>query len=759
MPASEDLLIKLRVNANELKTAQVKIDQFSKRGQHSFNKLNRSANSLLRTSTFLIQAWSTGYAIRGVYRSFKAFGQHVDTINNLRIRIGSATRGTDQFAKSYKGLLKITQETGIALEDNVSVFQQLKRFQNEFGASTDDILELNRALSQVAVISGSNVKEVRDGLRQLAQGLGAGTFRAEEINSVLENLPELAKEIASGMGLTTSELRNQIVEGKILSVDVYEALMKRTGIINENFKGIPKTMQRASVALKTEWQDVTQRLDKAIGFSEDIVELFEKMQKKLKEIDNRTLFNLKNKYEEAKTYMKILVDGAKEFSKYMTPIIKAVALVKGSSIVGKLGVGAVGGAAGLYAGLSKVANPNAKTDAPKKRGIFDKVFNKQKRVKKLTRTQMLGNLIRGGGRGTLNLGQRFLGGPVGLMGGATLGLGSLMSPHTQWNVRADKKPHGRGDFTHPLIFKNTMVDNMVDDTMGRHTNQVPYRPGYEPGSFKEFENMMNQSPVTGDKDIPPEFQVKEEITKLQAEIDEKLAIQEEYRENLRKIDQEILRAKKANVDKESKMYKDLVASKLILEDQKQSKLEAIHTNELQAIGRFSKDAFNLYKVQKLKEVVVAQKAAFAKAIADGDFFRAGAIVAEIATVAGDLQAMEYQGGRARGGAVNSNSMYRVNERGPELLSMGGKDFLMTGSSGGHVTPNKAITPNVNVNIHNPPGHTASVEKRQSDDGFTLDVIIEQVEASMAQGISQGNSKMANAIESQYGVNRSLGAYA
>lgn len=46
----------------------------------------------------------------------------------------------------------------------------------------------------------------------------------------------------------------------------------------------------------------------------------------------------------------------------------------------------------------------------------------------------------------------------------------------------------------------------------------------------------------------------------------------------------------------------------------------------------------------------------------------------------------FGGGRATGGPVMANSMYEVNERGPELLSVGGRQFLMMGSTSGYVTP-------------------------------------------------------------------------
>lgn len=48
--------------------------------------------------------------------------------------------------------------------------------------------------------------------------------------------------------------------------------------------------------------------------------------------------------------------------------------------------------------------------------------------------------------------------------------------------------------------------------------------------------------------------------------------------------------------------------------------------------------------------------------------------------------LTYGGGRAVGGQVSGGSFYQVNEKGPELLSQGGKSYLMMGSDGGSITP-------------------------------------------------------------------------
>jgi lambda family phage tail tape measure protein len=48
------------------------------------------------------------------------------------------------------------------------------------------------------------------------------------------------------------------------------------------------------------------------------------------------------------------------------------------------------------------------------------------------------------------------------------------------------------------------------------------------------------------------------------------------------------------------------------------------------------------------------------------------------------------GERAAGGPVAAGGLYRVNEKGPELLSVGGRDYLMMGSQIGSVTPNDKL---------------------------------------------------------------------
>lgn len=64
------------------------------------------------------------------------------------------------------------------------------------------------------------------------------------------------------------------------------------------------------------------------------------------------------------------------------------------------------------------------------------------------------------------------------------------------------------------------------------------------------------------------------------------------------------------------------------------------------------------------------------------------------------------GGRAIGGPVSAGGIYRVNEKGPELLNIAGDQYLMPGSQSGNVTPTSGKggnTVNITVNQSFAPG--------------------------------------------------------
>lgn len=80
----------------------------------------------------------------------------------------------------------------------------------------------------------------------------------------------------------------------------------------------------------------------------------------------------------------------------------------------------------------------------------------------------------------------------------------------------------------------------------------------------------------------------------------------------------------------------------------------------------------------------------------------------------------FGGGKASGGSVLPGKFYRVNESGMEMATVDGRDYLMTGSKSGHITPANQISRGSNVTqVFNNPvfGSRNSAQQLQQEAGI------------------------------------------
>jgi len=183
----------------------------------------------------------------------------------LEARTKKASRGLGDYNKISGELFKITQRTGTALEDTVKLFEALARTAPDIGATKDQVLQMTESLEMMAVVSGATGEEIKNAMRQFSQAMAGGIVRAEEFNSIIENTPEIAAKIAEGMDMTVGQLRLAVVEGKVLSKEVFESILGQTDQIKSDFEAMPMTFARAFQMLKNSFQVLLGVLNEAGG--------------------------------------------------------------------------------------------------------------------------------------------------------------------------------------------------------------------------------------------------------------------------------------------------------------------------------------------------------------------------------------------------------------------------------------------------------------------------------------------------------------
>ncbi len=117
--------------------------------------------------------------------------------------------------------------------------------------------DVTSILAKSARISGAGAQESAAGLLQLSQALSSGELRGEEFRSVMENIPDVAKRIADGLGEPITALRGLAEAGELTTEKVGAALLSQKDAVEAEFKKLPRTVAEAWVQLGN---DITREL-------------------------------------------------------------------------------------------------------------------------------------------------------------------------------------------------------------------------------------------------------------------------------------------------------------------------------------------------------------------------------------------------------------------------------------------------------------------------------------------------------------------
>lgn len=235
--------------------------------------LNRADREVKRTTQGMSKSFmSLGRVIAGVLTGIVVKNTILlaDKMNMLDQQLKNVAKNAASFNKIRDGVRGIAAETGNSIESVTRLTQALIIAGESIGATDDQVIEMTSNLNKLGVIGGSSGEAMGNALRQFGQAMAGGIVRAEEFNSIVENTPLIAKSIADGMNVTTGELRKMVIEGKVLSEEVFRSLQSQTQDINDKFAAMPLTVDRASGMIANSFGTALQELDNGLGVTEDI---------------------------------------------------------------------------------------------------------------------------------------------------------------------------------------------------------------------------------------------------------------------------------------------------------------------------------------------------------------------------------------------------------------------------------------------------------------------------------------------------------
>ncbi|WP_443744616.1 tape measure protein [Acinetobacter baumannii] len=177
---------------------------------------------------------------------------NMDTYMGLQNRLKLVTNNQAELNKATEDTFQIAQKTYSAWDSVLQVYQRFSDNAKTLNLTMDDTARLTETVSKAVAISGASAEAADAALVQFGQALASGTLRGEELNSVMEQTPALAKAIAQGMGITVGQLRSVAAEGKITSKEIVKALKNAQDDVDALFAKTDITIGQSLTLLNNE---------------------------------------------------------------------------------------------------------------------------------------------------------------------------------------------------------------------------------------------------------------------------------------------------------------------------------------------------------------------------------------------------------------------------------------------------------------------------------------------------------------------------
>lgn len=272
------LVYDVSMDVQQLMEARQKIDaqmyglskSADKAGQ-GIDRLERKTDSLGGGFTQLASAVKAYITVQAALKLVEV----AQEFELLATRVQMASKSAADGERNFRALMAISAENGSDLKETVSLFSQMSATLRSVGATSGDVQQLVNTLQKIGTVGGSSQEEMNNALRQFMQSMASGRVQAEEFNSIIEQMPELGRQIAAGMGIPFDQLRQLMLAGKLDIGSVLEAIYKQTDDVNEKFKEMPRTVAQASNALVNSFGRAIAQVDKQIGATKYFAKLLD----------------------------------------------------------------------------------------------------------------------------------------------------------------------------------------------------------------------------------------------------------------------------------------------------------------------------------------------------------------------------------------------------------------------------------------------------------------------------------------------------
>lgn len=222
------------------------IDRRIRSSSRSFDSLRRSVVSY-------------GAAAAAALSAREIIG-YTDALKVLKNELRQVEESEADVTAVTEELFQVAQRSRGAIADTVDTYRTLRQSTAELNLSQSELVRITETIQKSAPGASGAV-------RQLGQALGSGALRGDELNSVLEGAPLIARAVAAEFGVTIGQLRELAAQGEVTTDRVVAALQTLGTQADANIAKTELTVSQALQSLDNAFTVFVGGADESLGAS------------------------------------------------------------------------------------------------------------------------------------------------------------------------------------------------------------------------------------------------------------------------------------------------------------------------------------------------------------------------------------------------------------------------------------------------------------------------------------------------------------
>lgn len=238
----------IEIDTRKLKSGEKDLASFSSAAQ----KVDDTVKTATKTMLAFVGAASVGEIVK-----------IADKMTMLNAKINLYTKSASEATAVMSQLNSIANASGSSIGAVSELYTRMAASLQSMGATQGQILQLTDTINKLGIVSGASPEAMSNAMMQLSQSMAGGIVRAEEFNSIMENTPMIAQEVAKSMGISMGELRAQMLAGKLSAQDFANALLSGSSRADEMAAKMPRTVGQATQALSNNFSMLVKSINDA----------------------------------------------------------------------------------------------------------------------------------------------------------------------------------------------------------------------------------------------------------------------------------------------------------------------------------------------------------------------------------------------------------------------------------------------------------------------------------------------------------------